>query len=170
MRCTRIDELADRYADGTLPPDLAAGVASHAAGCTRCARRIADARRITAAFAAEPPLRAPAGFTGRVMDAVYRAALAGAPDGQPVADTQRAPSGARTALTGVYRRLGVSFVLAAAVLTTGLVLPQGFYPAAIRTESVAAGLSRDRPSPVKVALDGAGRTVQSALGKGGLSR
>jgi anti-sigma factor RsiW len=158
------------YTDGALPPDLAAGVALHAAGCTRCARRIADARRIAAAFAAEPPMRAPTGFTVRVMDSVYRAALSGAPDEQTTLDAAHPAAGMQPARTRTYRRLGLSFMLAATVLTTGLVLPQGFYPAAIRTESVAAGLSRDRPSPVKVALDGAGRTVQSALGKGGLSR
>lgn len=169
MRCARIDAMIDRYVDGVLPPGLAAVVSAHAESCPRCAGRIADARRLLGAFAAEPQVLAPPGFTGRVMDAVYRAALSGAPDESATVNAAR-PGSWTLARLRTYRRLGLSFMLAAAVLTAGLVLPQSFYPEVIRTDRVAAGLARDGQSAVRDALHGAGRTVQVALGKGGMTR
>ncbi len=179
MRCAQVDELADRYVDGQLEPGLAAAVAEHERTCARCARRIADARRLAGAMAAPVAARAPSGFAARVMDSVYRAALAGAPDAVEAAQG-RAPAGLREAIARAtrtsearlrtYRRLGLSFMLSAAVFAAMLVVPQGFLPAAVRTERVAAGFSREKQSSIKGALDGAGRTVQAALGKGGVTR
>lgn len=167
MRCARVDELADRYVDGRLEPTLAAAVAGHERTCARCARRIAEARRLAGALAGPAALRAPAGFATRVMDSVYRAALAGIPE--PAGGGEDAARAARAAEARLrtYRRLGLSFMLSAAVFAAMLVVPQGFLPAAVRTERVAAGFSRGEMSPVKDALDGAGRTVQGMLGRGG---
>ncbi len=162
MRCAKVGLLIDRYVDGRLAPDLMEAVEAHRRGCTRCAERIAAARRAAGMLAALPPLRAPAGFHDRVMDAVYREALKGSPA------EQAAGSPSRRLRT--YRRLGLSFMLSAAVLAVSLVLPRGLYPSLIRPESVAAGLSRGAPSAVKDALDGAGRAVQGTLYKGGISR
>ena len=168
MRCARVDELADRYVDGRLTPVLAAAVAEHERGCPRCARRLADARGLAEGLAASPAARAPSGFAAGVMDKVYRAALAGIPE--PTDGEEPGPSAPRGARLRTYRRLGLCFMLSAAVLTAMLVVPQSFLPAGLRTEGIAAGFSRERTSPIKGALDGAGRTVQAALGKGGLTR
>ena len=170
MRCAKVGLLVDRYVDGQLPPDLAGAVVAHELGCARCARRIAAARRLAGFLAAEHPLRAPAGFHDRVMDAVYREALKGSPaERQPSVEGATA-AGSPSSRLRTYRRLGLSFMLSAVVLTVSLVLPQGLYPSLIRPESVAAGLSRGAPSAVKDALDGAGRAVQGTLYKGGISR
>jgi anti-sigma factor RsiW len=164
MRCAKVGLLMDRYVDGRLPADLAEAVGTHARGCARCAERIESARRLADALAAVPPLRAPTGFHDRVMDAVYREALKGAPG-------ERAPAARSTSSRlRTYRRLGLSFMLSAVVLAVSLVLPRGLYPSLIRPESVAAGLSRGAPSAVKDALNGAGRAVQGTLYKGGISR
>jgi anti-sigma factor RsiW len=165
MRCRRVDELADRYVDGLLVPELAAAVARHERACPRCATRITDARRLAGALEYPAAVRAPSGFAARVMDGVYRAALAGIPDAA-APDPGRAPD----LRLRTYRRLGLSFMLSAAVFAAMLAVPQGFLPAAVRTERVAAGFSRERQSPIKGALDGAGRTVQAAMGKGGVTR
>jgi anti-sigma factor RsiW len=167
MRCARVDELADRYVDGLLDAGLAAGVADHERRCARCARRIADARRLAGALARPAALRAPAGFGSRVMDSVYRAALAGIPEPADGGEDAALAARGREGRLRTYRRLGLSFMLSAAVFAAMLVVPQGFLPAAVRAERVAAGFSRDGTSSVKDALDGAGRTVQDMLGKGG---
>ena len=170
MRCAKVGLLIDRYVDGRLPPDLTEAVGAHERGCARCARRVAAARRLAGFLAAEHPLHAPAGFHERVMDAVYREALKGSP-AERLPSAQRATAaGSLPARARTYRRLGLSFMLSAVVLTVSLVLPQGLYPSLIRPESVAAGLSRGAPSAVKDALDGAGRAVQGTLYKGGISR
>ena len=169
MRCGKVGPLIDRYVDGQLPPDLAEAVGAHKRGCARCARRVAAARRLAGFLGAEHALRAPAGFHERVMDAVYREALKGSPAELPAAE-QAAAAGSPSPRLRTYRRLGLSFLLSAAVLTVSLVLPRGLYPSLFRPESVAAGLSRGAPSAVKEALDGAGRAVQGTLYKGGISR
>lgn len=169
MTCARVDELADRYVDGRLEPAVSAAVAGHEVRCARCARRIADARRLAGVLASPAALRAPSGFASRVMDSVYRAALAGIPDpgADQAAEQLRAEEAARGDRHRTYRRLGLSFLLSAAVCAAMLVVPQGLLPAAVRTGGVAAGFSRAGDSQIKGALDGAGRTVQAALGRGG---
>ncbi len=164
MRCAKVGLLIDRYVDGQLPPDLVEAVGAHEQGCARCAHRVAAARRLAGFLETDHALRAPAGFHERVMDAVYRQALKGSP-AEPATAAGSPSSKLRT-----YRRLGLSFMLSAVVLTVSLVLPRGLYPGLIRPESVAAGLSRGAPSAVKDALNGAGRAVQGTLYKGGISR
>ena len=154
MRCGRAEKLIDRYVDGRLPEEMAREVALHESSCARCAARIGAARGLTGALAEEPILRAPNGFVDRVMDSVYREALTSA--------RQAAGSEERnSALHRIYRRLGLSVMLSAAVLTASLIVPRAFYP--LPTEAVAAGFSRDRPSLVKDALGGAGRAVSETL-------
>jgi anti-sigma factor RsiW len=169
MRCAKVVLLIDRYVDGQLPPDRTETVGTHERGCARCARRVAAARRLAGFLGTQHALRAPAGFHERVMDAVYREALKGSPAGQQSAEPAAA-AGSPSSRLRTYRRLGLSFMLSAVVLTVSLVLPRGLYPGMIRPESVAAGLSRGAPSAVKDALDGAGRAVQETLYKGGISR
>ena len=163
MRCGRVDLLVDRYVDGLLPPDLADAVQAHERGCARCARRIAAARRLAGLLAAEHAPRVPDGFNGRVMAAVYREALKGPFQREPAAEPDL--DRART-----FRRLGLSFMLSAAVLIVSLVVPRGLYPIPLRPENVAAELDRGAPLAVKDALDGAGEAVQRMLHKGGISR
>jgi hypothetical protein len=102
-------------------------------------------------------VRAPHGFTQKVMDAVYREALAGHtfPEESVVS---------RPTVSRMYRRLGVSFMLTAAVLAVSLLIPHGGYPTLIRSglnDSLGDGPS----AAVQSALIGAGHAVQGALGE-----
>jgi hypothetical protein len=108
-------------------------------------------------------IRAPGGFAERVMSQVYREALAprAAPTAGAAGTAGMAPAGARR----MYRRLGLSFLLTAAVLGASLLVPRAAY-----TSLVAFG---ERPGvrggsveTVKSALEGAGSTVRGILGEG----
>jgi hypothetical protein len=129
-------------------------------------------------------VRAPHGFTQKVMDAVYREALAGrslpagaahvrgfpagpAPAAVAVRQGIRALAGSlagRPTVSRMYRRLGVSFMLTAAVLAVSLLLPHGGYPTLIRSGSNDA-LGAGPSAAVQSALIGAGHAVQGALGE-----
>lgn len=101
--------------------------------------------------------RAPRGFGQRVMSAVYREALAG-PPAKPAAD---AASGS---VSRLYRRLGLSFMITAAVLTASLLVPRGAYPTLIGSAAGTA-LGTGPSAAVQRALTGAADAVQGALGE-----
>ena len=157
MRCAEVDRAADRFVDGRLPPDRAAAVQRHAAGCADCRRRLEEARgigRALAAAAADPAFRAPRGFADRVMDAVYRETL-----WKPAA-SRPAGTGRDVSARGL-RRIGLCLVLSAVTLSATLLVPRGTLPWA------GVGGLGDGPSAVKTALDGAGGIVRSALHQAG---
>ncbi len=159
MRHAQADSLIERYVDGALEESLAEAVLAHARGCDRCSRRIAEARDLAAVLSAEPAGRAPRGFAEKVMDAVYREALRGAP-GPAASAVELAPAEpAPAAPRRVYRRLGLSFVLTAAVLTASLLIPFAAYPTLFRPHG-AAGAGG---ALVKGMIVGAGLTVRGAL-------
>ncbi len=151
MRCGKADGLIEAYVDGALPAVLAGELALHLESCARCSARAEAARRISASLARSPRAKAPAGFAARVMDAVHRAALAGAP---------YAARGEAEKSAGIpprsFKRLGYSFLLTAAVFTGGLFIPAAAFPKTGITKESAAGTVRN-------ALEGAGRAVQGAL-------
>jgi hypothetical protein len=95
-------------------------------------------------------VRAPHGFTQRVMEAVYRESLA-------------VPT-SRLTVSRMYRRLGLSFMLTAAVLAASLLVPHGAYPTLISSGADAA-LGVGSAATVQNALLGAGHAVQGALGE-----
>ena len=99
-------------------------------------------------------VRAPRGFSNRVMDVVYKESLAG-PSQLAEATARRA--GPHLAVSRLYRRLAWSFILTAAVLAVSLVIPHGAYPSLIR--SGGAGVL------VQNALVSAGEAVQGAFGE-----
>jgi hypothetical protein len=103
-------------------------------------------------------VRAPQGFSQRVMNAVYREALAGARGGEPAG----APSGAR--VSRLYRRLALSFMLTGAVLAVSLLVPRGAYPTLIGPGAGTA-LGAGPTTAVQSALVGAAEAVQGALGE-----
>jgi anti-sigma factor RsiW len=164
MRCAQVKPLVERYVDGALDDARASQIDAHAMTCPRCRATIQEARRLLGVLSAEPVIRAPRGFASRVMDAVYREALAGAPvraerDG-------RLPAGA--APGRMYRRLGLSFVLTAGVLAASLLVPRAEYPTLAES-----GLSRGSSVVVRSALDGAETAVRDILrehGNGGDAR
>jgi len=43
MNCQRINELKEAYVDQLLAPEVRAAVEAHAAGCTECRARLAQA-------------------------------------------------------------------------------------------------------------------------------
>jgi len=183
MRCARVEKLVDRYVDGALSSAMARAVAEHEGRCLRCAAKVRAARAIAAALAEARPLRAPEGLLEGVMGAVYREALAGSRDGEsrreaagPEASRREAAvaAGSQAAswpagLSRVYRRLGLCFMLSAAVLVASLVVPRAFYP--LQPEAVRDCLAPQGASVVKEALSGAGRAVSGLLySRGGVDR
>ncbi len=159
MRCAQVDRHVERFVDGALVTSLAERIEAHVRSCTRCAARIDAARALLKGFRA-PPDRAPPGFAARVMDAVYREALAGGPR-RAVSESPRAFPSRMPAL--IYRRLGLSFVLTAGVLAASLFIPRAAYPGLLGTGSVAAVLSRESSVAVRDALNGADSAVRGIL-------
>ena len=99
------------------------------------------------------------GFADRVMDAVYRESLAGRSRTPEAAGPRVWP---RAAVSRLYRRLGWSFMLTAAVLAASLLIPHGAYPTLIGT--AGAALESGPAATVQGALMEAGDLVQGALG------
>jgi anti-sigma factor RsiW len=152
MRHAEFDSLVDRYLDGALELSLAVQVEEHAAGCRRCGARLAAARVVLETLEAAAPARAPRGFTERVMDGVYREALRGAP-----AKPETAPRRS-------YRKLGLSFVITAAVLAASLFIPSAAYPGLLRPRGdMAVTEAEPGGAAVKGILAGAGLAVRGAL-------
>jgi hypothetical protein len=100
-------------------------------------------------------VRAPRGFTDRVMSAVYREALS-----PQAAETTASPTVLR-----LYRRIGLSFMLTAAVLAGSLLVPKAAYPTLIAPAESGAALGSGTTTAVQGALAGAAMTVQGALGE-----
>lgn len=160
MRCMRVEPLIERYVDGALEEPLSREVEKHVGSCARCAARVSAARRLLSAFAAEPAVRAPRGFTDRVMDAVYREAVAPRP-----AESIRTRS--LTTLARMYRRLGLSFMLTAVVLTASLFIPRAAYPTLFSQNGSGTGFGRGSGSTAAVrnALEKADNGVRGLLGE-----
>lgn len=159
MRCAQVDRHVERFVDGALVASLARRIETHVRSCARCAARVDAARALLEGFGA-PLDRAPPGFAARVMDAVYREALAGGPRpaGSETRDARRTRMPAR-----IYRRLGLSFVLTAGVLAASLFVPRAAYPGLLGTGSAAAGLTREGSAVVRGALNGADSAVRGIL-------
>jgi hypothetical protein len=113
-------------------------------------------------------IRAPRGFAGKVMDAVYRESLAARAlprrmglRGSSLAEAVRSH---RPTVARMYRRVGLSFMLTAAVLAASLLVPHGAYSTLIGGGPDAA-LGAGPSAAVQRTLAGAGHAVQSALGE-----
>lgn len=100
-------------------------------------------------------VRAPRGFTDRVMSAVYREALS-----PRTAEAVTPPTVLR-----LYRRIGLSFMLTAVVLAGSLLIPKGAYQTLIAPAEAGAALGSGTSAAVRSALAGAAMTVQGALGE-----
>jgi hypothetical protein len=159
MRCARVDRFVELFVDGALENSLARRIEAHARSCLRCTGRIQTARGVVEAFTA-PFDRAPSGFTERVMDAVYREALAGRPG--PAVRGKR-PAGSPGVPARMYRRLGLSLLLTAGVLTASLFVPHAAYPGLFGVDFAAAGFSRGSSAAVRGALNGADSAVRGIL-------
>jgi anti-sigma factor RsiW len=162
MRCVQVEPLVERYVDGGLEPPLASAVEEHARSCRRCAVRIDAARRLVAALETEPAIAAPHGFLDAVMDRVYAEALAPRP--APV-QGEASRSGGRLALGGMYRRLGLSFMLTAAVLATSLLVPRASYATLLGGQGQESGFGQGSAATVRAALQGADQAVRGILGE-----
>lgn len=158
MRCAQVDRLVELFVDGALEDSQLRKIEAHALSCPRCTGRIRTARGVVESFTA-PRERAPSGFTARVMDAVYREALAGRPG--PVFREKR-PAGSSGVPARMYRRLGLSLLLTAGVLTASLFVPRAAYPGLLGVD-FAAGFSREGNAAVRDALNGADTAVRGIL-------
>jgi anti-sigma factor RsiW len=154
MRCARVEPLIERFVDGDCDPAEKSGIEAHALTCARCTARIASARRLAAALGRAQVVRAPRGFNVRVMNEVYRQALAG----HPVLEEARALQ-----LKPMYRRLGISFMVTAFVLSASLLIPRAAYPTLIGARGVDAGVGGS--AAVQSVLQGADRAVRGILGE-----
>jgi hypothetical protein len=159
MRCAQVDRLVERLVDGALENSLAWRIEAHARSCLRCTGRIQTARGVVEGFTA-PRERAPSGFSARVMDAVYREALAGAPR---LAAMEKQPARSPGVPARMYRRLGLSLLLTAGVLTASLFVPRAAYPGLLGVDFAAAGFSRGSSAAVRGALNGADSAVRGIL-------
>ena len=115
-------------------------------------------------------VNAPQGFAQKVMDAVYRESLAGRPlAARPEPSVKILRRGAHASsgpiVSRMYRRLGLSFMLTAAVLAVSLLIPHGAYSTLIKSGGADAGLAAGPSAAVQEALIHAGHAVQGALGK-----
>ncbi|MGA2379915.1 MAG: hypothetical protein ABSG85_11475 [Spirochaetia bacterium] len=117
--------------------------------------------------------RAPHGFAQRVMNAVYRESLAARPLPAAALPGRAAAPGttfghtvsrSHPTASRMYRRIGLSFLLTAAVLAASLLVPHGAYPMLIGS-GVEAVLGAGPSEAVQNALLGAGHAVQGALGE-----
>jgi anti-sigma factor RsiW len=154
MRCSRAEPLIERFVDGQCGPAETRAIEAHALTCARCTARIASARALVAEMGRAPAVHAPRGFAAKVMEGVYRQALAGQPAEEP-----RVP--ART-VNRMYRRLAFSFMITAGVLTASLVIPRVAYPTLIARGS-EAGIGGS--AAVQSVLAGADKTVRGILGE-----
>lgn len=153
MKCAGIERLIEAFVDDRLPRRLAGRVAAHITECERCRTRVEEARRVVRALRSSEPARAPQGFSGRVMELVYRDELSSARRGAAAPDPRR-----------VYRRLGYSFVATAAVLSASLLVPRLAYPNLIRPETLAAQLGVGRPAAVARVINDAGLGFRQVIG------
>jgi anti-sigma factor RsiW len=154
MRCAEVRLLTADFVDGSLEASRARQVEAHAAGCLRCSRELAAERRVLEALRAVPPVRAPKGFSDKVMEGVYRQALAGA----TAAGREETHESRRFPARG-YRRLGLSFVVTATVLAASLLIPRVAYPTLFTSGDIGA----ESASVVRDAVQGADRAVQQIL-------
>jgi anti-sigma factor RsiW len=156
--CRNVRLLLERYVDGRLEPPRAAGVSAHVASCSRCAKRLAAARRLAEALGSPTTVVAPTGFRSRVMNEVHRLAMTGYPT-RAAADHREMQRGR------FYRRLGLCFMLSAAVLSVSLIIPRASYPTIFASRTVAADLSTGGAPIVRMTMAGAARVVRGTLMK-----
>jgi hypothetical protein len=106
------------------------------------------------------------------MDAVYREALKGDAAGWLSFEEREARAAGPLSPARIYRRLGLSFVLTAVVLSATVFIPRASYPTLVGTAGVSETVSRGGGAIVKNALNGAGLVVRDALhaSNGGITR
>jgi len=116
MKCSRATAPHGAIVDGVLPKRIAACVQEHIHACALCAARQKTVQRIHESLVVRPEVHLPEGFSVRVMNAVH----------EYVHTNQIKLAGAAKPLW-LYRRLGYSFVLSAAMLVAGLFIPAFSY-------------------------------------------
>lgn len=170
MKCREARRLLDAPAGGRLAAARAADLDMHLSRCERCREAAAKESVLAAVLSSATPIRAPQGFADRVMDRVYRQALTGAPVTEEMRQERREetaresrPKDRREARGRVYRRLGVSFVVSAAVLAISLLVPSIAYPGLLAAPG--AQLGRGSTSVVRGVMAGATDAVRGALGE-----
>jgi anti-sigma factor RsiW len=157
-----VNRLVDTYVDGRLASPLASELEEHVAGCARCRKTLALARGIGVALSSAAPIKAPIGFANRVMAQVYRQVPGGPSVSAEASRTTRAEAG-KAAAARTYRRLGLSFMLTAAVLAASLLVPRAAYPGLLG--SLGAEIAQGSTSLVQTVMTGAGDTARGALGE-----
>ncbi|HUZ18626.1 MAG TPA: hypothetical protein VMV68_09565 [Spirochaetia bacterium] len=153
-----MDRLIEPYLDGRLSRLLQRQMARHIGGCSLCAGRLAEARRLSERALRAAVRTAPGTLAERVMNEVYREPIPGAP---PSTRRRRFDPGA------AYRRVGLSFVITAIVLATSLFIPHGAYPSLVGVERLEQNLAAGQPSAVGRLFQSADQTLEGFVGLGG---
>jgi anti-sigma factor RsiW len=156
MRCGNVEPLVERYVDGSLDAVTAGEMERHVRACGRCAARVTAARLLQAAFVDVPTAKAPEGFTDAVMDAVYREALAPA--------AAREDAGRPQPVLRMYRRVGLSFVLTAAVLAVSLFIPRLSYSTLLTEHGIGAGVGEGSAVIAQGTLENADQAMRALMG------
>ena len=157
MRCAQVEPLIERFVDGCVTRmRRAASRATRSparAAPRESARRAGSPRRSTPHRPCGPRAASPSGSwtrcTARPLPGSRRR-------------KRRARGRARTAR--MYRRLGLSFMLTAAVLAASLLIPRAAYPTLIGARTADAGVGRTR-LPCRAPCTGADRAVRGILGE-----
>ena len=152
MRCRRVDNLLERYADGRVGTSLARRIEVHLQGCEGCAAALREVIALAERLQAFPAATAPDDLESRIMAAIAREAA--------LRDSELA-SDRRAEVNPLYRRLGLSFVLTAALLAGSLFIPHGAYFSLVGSPAVATYLGPERG--LKETLARAGGVVRGTL-------
>ena len=154
MRCARVDRLIEVFIDGRLRPSLAIRVQRHLDWCSDCRLRAEEARRVVDAFTGVELHRAPERLASRVIEMVYRESSKETPQ-----------SAGRKVPAPAYRRLGYSFMAAAALLSVSLFIPKLAYPNLIGRERIATNLTVGQPAGVARMVNDAGLGIREVVGE-----
>lgn len=123
MKCHEAVKLMDKYIEDTLDKYISSQFEEHIRTCKACKTELAITRSLHKERSIYNKIKAPEGFTGKVMASIYNLE----PQKRPL------PSGKNEEMwRSVYRRLGFSLILTAGVLIFSLLIPTvNNYPSAI---------------------------------------
>jgi anti-sigma factor RsiW len=118
MKCRQVFDLLDSYIDEGLDPMSTSLVREHLGSCSQCSNEWNLRRELGYLMKNGSPVKAPEGFTEQVMAAIQ---------GMAVQYSGNLRMGMEASYNAIYRRLGYSMLLAAAVMLLTISLPYGKY-------------------------------------------
>lgn len=154
MRCARVDRLLEQFVDERLSERLMQELARHLQRCDRCANRLEEAHAVDAGLRGSDLVRAPESLSSRIMEEVYHEER-----------LRRRQMGAARGEAPAYRRLGYSFVAAAALLGASLFIPRLAYPSLLHSDMLEASIGTGKPAAVAHLVRDAGQGFRAVVGR-----